>query len=216
MGDYIPHKDSLFNEWQATIIKIILANYEAWGIAQEDVTDLVTEQAKWTAAYAAGGNVNDRKRPDVNTKRGEKDTFVTLLRKFIAQWISSNSKVPNSEKVRMGLTIKSESRTVVADPTSFPVLSVDFSITLEHHINIVDSETPLIKAKPEGIIGCEVWSKLDEKAAFTYVGISTRTPYMIKYEDADAEKRAYYRLRWINTHGTPGPWGPVVSALIVG
>jgi hypothetical protein len=216
MSDYIPQSDALFNEWQATLLKIILANFEAWGILEDDVNALVVEQTKWTKVYAVSSNINDRKKPDINSKTEEKGTYKQKLRKFIAQWLSNNAKVPNSEKLRMGLTIKSETRTTTPDPTTFPVIAIDFSISLEHHLNIVDSETPLSKAKPDGIIGCEVWSKLDEKAQFSYVGISTRTPYMIKYEDSNVATRAYYRLRWINTLGVPGPWGPVVNALIMG
>lgn len=49
-----------------------------------------------------------------------------------------------------------------------------------------------------------------------YLATDTRTSYVAQFDPADADKTAYYWLRWENTKGETGPWSAVVSATITG
>jgi len=215
-SDYVPRSNAAFNIWQAEIVADVQLFATLWGILAADITALLAQQAIWVAAFAKGGNKNNRMSPDVQTKDDARAVYEKALRKFIGKWLANNDKVPDAERIRMGLTVKSGTHTSVATPTTNPVATVDFSVLLQHRINFVDSNTPTSKAKPAGIIGTEVWCKLGDATVFSYLGLCTATPEVMTYDDADAGKKATYRLRWVNTKGEEGPWSTVVSAMVVG
>jgi hypothetical protein len=81
--------------------------------------------------------------------------------------------------------------------------------------------SPRSKAKPDGVHGCEIWTKLGGEAPkdsseLTYVATDTRTPYTLVFGGADVGKTAWYWLRWVNTRGQCGPWGSPISAMVAG
>ena len=214
--DYVPGSDPEFNIWQAEIVDEVKLYATLWGILAVDVTELVAYQTSWTSAFAKGGNQNNRQRPDVKEKDNARAIYEKALRKFIAKWLANNDKVSDAERTRMGLTVKSSTRTSVAVPSTTPVATIDFSVLLQHTIAFVDSNTPTSKAKPDGVIGTEVWCKVGDATAFSYLGLCTATPEVVTYEDVDAGKKATYRLRWVNTKGEEGPWSNTVTAMVVG
>jgi hypothetical protein len=84
-----------------------------------------------------------------------------------------------------------------------------------------DETTPNSKAKPDGVMGCEIWVKVGDPAPtdpeqLQFLGTDTRTPYVAEYSGEDAGKVAHYMLRWVNTKGEQGPWSQTVSATITG
>lgn len=216
---FIPRNDADFNLWQASLITIVQTNATAWGILPADVTALVAQQAIWNPAFAKASNKQNRTAADVQAKDDAQKSFETGLRKFIAQWLSNNSKVPNSERQRMGITVKDGGRTPTSVPTSCPVAIIDFSTRLQHTISFTDEATPRSKAKPDGVHGCEVWVKVGSEAPkdaseFAYLATDTATPYVATFESSDAGKTAWYMLRWVNTRGERGPWSSTLSALV--
>ena len=216
MADYIPSADAEFHLWQGNLIPIVQSGVTAWGILAADTTALVALQTTWTTAFSKASNKQNRTAADVQAKDDARKAYEKGLRNFVAQWLANNAKVANSDRERMGLTVKSRTRTAVAVPTTAPVVTIDFSTRLQHYIAYVDEATPTTKAKPAGVHGCEVWVKLGTDADFKFLGTNTASPFQAVYADADAAKNAQYRLRWVNTRGEHGPWSSVVSALVVG
>ena len=111
MSDYIPSKDANFNIFQGNLIVIVQANATAWGILAADVTALVAAQLLWTTAFAKASNKLNRTSADVQAKDDARKVFEKALRNFIRQWIANNAKVPDSERERMGVTVKIITRT---------------------------------------------------------------------------------------------------------
>lgn len=216
MADYIPHPDADFNLWQSSLVTIVQTNVAVWGILAADVTALVTQQTAWTAAFNKASNKQNRTSADVQAKDDARVIYEKALRKFVAQWLANNSKVPDSERERMGITVKAGTHTAAPMPSSSPVATIDFSVRLQHTINFTDEHTPRSKAKPDGVHGCEIWIKPDGAADFTYLATDTSTPYVATFDLAQAGKTAHYRLRWVNTRGQQGPWSSIVSATVVG
>ena len=214
--DYVPVNDAEFNIWQAEIVADVQLYATLWGIIAAEITALLAQQAAWAAAYAKGGNKNNRMSPDVQTKDDARAVYEKALRKFILKWLANNDKVTDTERIRMGITVKSGTHTAVAVPTTNPVATVDFSVLNQHSISFVDSDTPTSKAKPDGVLGAEVWCKLGAATVYSYLGLCTATPKVITYDDTDAGSKASYRLRWVNTKGEEGPWSSTVSAMVVG
>jgi len=45
-------------------------------------------------------------------------------------------------------------------------------------------------------------------------GTDRTSPYLMQFEEADANQTVYYLLRWISKKGEPGAWSPMFSATI--
>lgn len=221
MPDYIPQSDAEFNLWQTNLINIIDSNLQTWGILTDDFSALVGKQTTWTSAFAAASNRQNRTSADVQAKDDARVGYVKDLRSFVAQWLANNSKVSNSDRERMGLTVKSRTRTPIPTPTTLPVGTIDFSVRLQHTISYSDEATPRSKAKPAGVHGCEIWMKIDgpapiDASELSYVATDTSSPYTVNFEGKYAGKTVYYWLRWVNTRGEHGPWSSTISAMVVG
>jgi hypothetical protein len=221
MADYIPKTDAKYNVWQSNLIFIILENATAWGIPEEVVALLQAAQANWNAAYDKASNKQNRTLADVVTKNEAGDDFTKAIRDVAQQWLVRNPKVTDGDRVRMGITIRSNSRTPVPAPESFPVGSVDFSVRLQHTISFYDQASAHSNAKPEGVNGCEIYLKADGEAPksveeMNFQGTCSASPFVVKFEAAKIGKIAWYWLRWVNRKGEAGPWSPVVSAMVVG
>jgi hypothetical protein len=93
--------------------------------------------------------------------------------------------------------------------------------TLTHEIRFVDAANPSRRARPHGVIGCEIWVKVGDPAPaaeseLTFLGLDTHSPYVAEYTMAEAGKTAHYRLRWVFTNGEKSPWSEIESATIAG
>ena len=219
MADYIPHNDAEFNLWQTNLIEIVNANLNNWGIPADDFAALVAKQTIWNTAFAKASNKQNRTSADVQEKTDARDAYEKDQRSFIAQWLANNTKVSNSDRERMGLTVKSGTRTPVPAPVTLPVGNIDFSTRLQHTISYYDQSTPRSKAKPAGVHGCEIWMKIDgaspvDASELSYVATDTSSPYTVNFEGKYAGKIVYYWLRWVNTHGERGPWSSTISAMV--
>ena len=99
------------------------------------------------------------------------------------------------------------------------VLKVDTSQRLLHPIAFTDESTPTSRAKPNGVMGCELWVKIGDPAPagpddVAFLALATRTPDREDFDAADGGKSAHYMARWVNTRGQKGPWSAVVKATI--
>jgi len=221
MGDYIPQNDAKMNLWQKNLIEIVESKVTAWGILADDFSLVKAKQVVWEAAFDKVSNKQNRTAADVLTKDDAGTDFKKAIRIFVAQWLASNSKVTDSDRSRMGLTVKSGTHTAVAKPTTSPVATIDFSVRQQHTIHFSDEASPRSKAKPEGVHGCEIYMKVDgdapkDASELTYVATDTATPYAVNFDGSKAGKIVYYWLRWVNTRGECGPWSSTVSAMVMG
>lgn len=221
MADYIPTSDVNFNVWQTSLLQIIEENLVNWGILQSDFDVLKAYQTIWSPTFEKASNKQNRTSADVQAKNDSRDEYETGIRSFVAQWLTNNNKVADSDRERMGLNVRTGSHTPVAVPTTIPTGNIDFSIRLQHTIHFSDEATSRSKAKPEGVHGCEIWHKIGGDAPksnseMIYLTTSTRTPYTTTFDGTDAGKTVYYWLRWVNTRGKQGPWSTTLSAMIVG
>jgi len=218
--DFIPNSDPEFDEWQGNLITLVEPNVETWGIAAADLTSLKTRQTTWVTAHTKASNKQNRSAADVRAKNDARKLYEKDLRKFVSQWLAYNNKVTDTDRERMGLTVKSETRTPVPVPLSAPVPTINFSTLRKHFIYFVDGATNS-KAKPQGVQGCEVWIKTGgelpkDDSEFTFLGLDTRSPFVVSFPISDVGKPVYYHLRWINKRGQPGPWSITVNAVVGG
>ena len=219
-SDFIPRPDAEFNVWQGNLILLIDDNAGDWGITAADITALKARQTVWDSSFVRASNKQNRSTADVRAKDDARAPYEKMLRSFIAQWLANNSKVTDSDRDRLDITVKSGTRTPVPVPATSPIGKIDFSTRQQHILHVVDSITNG-KAKPEGVQGCEIWMKTGgeapkEDSDFVYQGIDTKSPFTVSFLVTDIGKIVYYRLRWINKRGQTGPWSSTVSAIVGG
>jgi len=221
MADYIPQNDAKMNLWQIYLVEIVESKVTEWGILADDFSLVKAKQTVWEAAFDKASNKQNRTSADVLAKDEAYDEYVAVIRPFVAQWLANNSKVTDSERARMGLTVKTGTRTPTPTPTTSPVGTVDFSVRQQHTLHYYDEASAHSNAKPIGVHACEIFMKVDgdapkDASELSYVGTCTAAPYTVKFDGAKNGKMAYYWLRWVNTRGENGPWSSTLNAMVVG
>jgi hypothetical protein len=152
-----------------------------------------------------------------DASRAASETAIrTVVRK-----IQANPQITNAQRQAMGISLRTTGRTPVEVPTTRPRLDIDTSQRLRHTVSFADESTPTSKAKPAGVISCEVWVKIGgpvpvDPSECHFLGLDTRTPYIATYHGEDAGKMAHYMARWVNTRSQQGPWSETASATIGG
>ncbi len=221
MADYVPYADAEFDNWQEGLVKIVVPKVTDWGIPADGLATLQTLQGAWADAFSKASNKQNRTSADVQAKNDARQAYEKALRTFVSEWLAYNSKVADSDREQMGLTVRSDTRTPVAVPSTRPTATIDFSVRLQHTIHFADEATPRSKAKPAGVHGCEIWMKVDgeppkDASELTYLATDTRTPYLATFDGAEAGKVIYYWLRWVNSRNQQGPWSSTLSSMVAG
>lgn len=221
MKDYVPKADADFDNWQSRLISDVKKNAKTWLISEEDLTPIYGLQLRWTDIFAITSNKQNRTSADVQLKKEVREDLEKAIRQMVRQWLANNSRVTDADRIRMGLTVKTGTRTPAAVPDSSPMGVIDFSVRQQHSIEFFDEASAHSNAKPEGVHGCEIFVKIDGDAPksvdeMTYLGTCTASPFVAKYDGTKSGKTAWYWLRWINSRGEAGPWSVAISAMIVG
>jgi hypothetical protein len=220
-SNFFPRTDAEFDQWQENTMEIVKPNLITWGILADDFTEVESYQTVWNTTYSKASNKQNRTSADVTAKIYARENYEKALRHFVAQWLSSNKKVTDSDRTRMGLTVKSGTRTAVAVPTSIVEATIDFSVVLQHNLHFYDQYSSGSRAKPDGVHGCEIYIKIDgdapvDNSEFDYLATCTSTPYLVNFEGNKIGKKIWYRFRWVNTRGEVGPWSTVYGAIVAG
>lgn len=221
MADYIPKNDFEFNLWQASLLEIAEPNLLKWNIPIEDSTGLKVKQTRWKNAFLKASNKQNRTSADVQEKNDSRQTYIKDVRIFVGQYLAKNTRVPNSERERMGLIVRKGTLTPTPVPTSSPIGDINHSVRLQHTIHYFNQNGGRSKAKPYGVHGCEIWMKMGgdspvDTSGLVFLGTNTSSPYLSTFDGKHAGKTVYYRLRWVNLRGEPGPWSSIISAMVVG
>jgi hypothetical protein len=142
-----------------------------------------------------------------------------VIRPLVAR-IQLHPGTTDAHRARLQITVRAKTRTAAGVPDTRPVVEIDVSTPRRHILNFRD-EGATRKAKPAGVMGAEVWRSLadtppTDPSQCQFLSLDTETPYVADYAGAQAGKRAFYYLRWVNKQGQPGPWSDLFSATIGG
>jgi len=236
---YIPDAHDKFNTWQKQFVKGLLtdpvtgevtifppdpaaepANWQNFGIPEEDMQELVDAQTTYQPLYDAWSDEDARNHDKSVAHTEGRRNYETFIREFVAQWLRYNKKLNNAAKAVLGLTIPDTEPTAVVPVEYGPVLSIDKIIQGLHKIRVADPENPTTQKMPAGhklvmerFIGAAgleggdiLWSTFKQKGKF-----------LIKSEftAVDKGKTAYYRARYITTRGDYSPYGNALEVGIV-
>ncbi len=218
MPDYIPGGDAPFHAWQNNFIVYVNNHLADLGLVAGDVVDLNATAATWTTDYPAHTAAQTAAQGARQAKDGARSAFEDTIRPLVRR-LQASPDVDDSERAAMGITGPDREGTPEGPPKTRPVVSVDTSQRLQHTIDFADEATPTRKAKPDGVMGAEIWVKVGDPPPtdpneLTFLSVATRTPYVAPYSGADGGQTAHYMLRWVSTTGEKGPWSETASATI--
>ena len=178
---------------------------------------LPTDLARASFDMKMTANVTARQAKD-----DSRDALESAVRTLVRQ-LQASADVDDTERAAMGITVPDRIKTTAISAVSTrPVGVVDTSQRLRHEIRFTDESTPTSRAKPDGVMGCEIWVKVLEAGVAAPVGadglefitLDTASPYTAEYDGANGGKTAHYMLRWVKKNGDKGPWSETVSATI--
>ncbi|CAN5215555.1 hypothetical protein BH10ACI1_BH10ACI1_27160 [soil metagenome] len=132
----------------------------------------------------------------------------------------ADKSVSESALAAAGMPPRDTTKTPTPAPKTAPIGYVDYG-KLKHVISFRDSATPDKKAKPAGMLGCEIWRFIGTapptaESDYQYVATDTDSPYVSMFQMADAGKKVYYQLRWLSKSGERGGWSETIEATING
>jgi hypothetical protein len=187
-------------------------------IPQQFLTALEPLRLRWNSAYAVYSNPATRTPAVTQEKNDAKKAYKAALRTFIQGQIMRNPLVSDASHRSIGLSVYDRKPTLTHAPETRTEVEVDFSQIMQHTLRVRDSESKSV-AKPPRVIGFELWRRIggDTTLSFQdmeFVGLVTRSPYIVKYTSADRGKTVCYASRWVSTRGQRGPWSEIISAII--
>jgi len=222
MADYIPGSDTGFQVWVDNFVTYANAHLAELGIAPPDIIPIVAGQGDFDAKMSANVTAQQAAQSARQAKDDSRDTIESLIRQLVRQ-LQASSDVDDTERAALGITVPDTIRTTATGGIDTrPIGAVDTSQRLRHEIRFTDEATPTSRAKPAGVMGCEIWVKVaavgegppasaDE---LSFISMDTASPYIVEYDGKDGGKTAHYMLRWVKSSGEKGPWSETISATI--
>jgi hypothetical protein len=198
VADYIPQPDGAFDVWVTQFLAALTATPANYGLVAGDLTAAATAKTAWDTKYGALPAAEAAFRTAVEDKEAAREALVEAVRPLAAQ-AQANPGTTDPARETAGLPVYDTTPTAAAPPATPPLVNVIVE-RLRHTLHFVDSATPLKRAKPAGVRGCQIWLKVGDPAPtsasqLTYVATDGRTPYVLDFDGADAGKVAHYWAR---------------------
>ena len=220
--DYIPGSDTGFQAWVDNFATYASAHLAELGIALPDIIPITVGRTDFDTKMSANVTAQQAAQSARQAKDDSRDSLESAVRQLVSR-LQVSPNVEDAERAALGITVRDTVRTATAgDITTRPIGVVDTSQRLRHEIRFSDEATPTRRARPEGVMGCEIWVKVAAAGEpgptsadeLSFVSLDTASPYITEYDGADGGKTAHYMLRWVKSSGDKGPWSETISATI--
>ncbi|MCC6322087.1 MAG: hypothetical protein IT438_11710 [Phycisphaerales bacterium] len=217
MADYLPGPDADYQAWVANFVTYASANMGALGLVAADLAPVSTAQSNFSADFADHIAARAAAQAAKQAKDEARAACTAAIRPLVRR-LQASPSVSNAEREALGITVAATPGPIGA-PTTAPIVSIECGNRLQHTLRFVDSASPTRKAKPAGVLGVEIWSKVGTtppagEGELRFVAIDTDAPFVLNYTSEDGNKNAYYWLRWVNPTGERGPWSEQAQATI--
>jgi hypothetical protein len=218
-SDYLPGKDAEFVQWTKSFLTVLLPMCDRIGFPSALHQQLDTENNDFTAKYLVIENPETRTSVAIRRKNDARKVLEITLRQSIAEYISRNHLVTDSDRESLGLPIRKTTRTPAPVATTYPEFEINCSMIRQLTIQFYDQGKQKTKGKPAGQHGAELrWGISDTQVIdaedLSHSAFDTRTPFTLTFQGHDRGKTVYLCLRWENTRGEKGPWSDIKSAII--
>jgi len=222
MPDYIPGSDTQFQAWAQNFNTYASTHIVELGLDPTDLTPIISTLSAFSMALTDHITAQQTAQAARQAKDDARAAAEAAIRALVRQ-LQASPDVDDSERASLGITVPDSTPTPISGGIDTrPIGAVDTSQRLRHEIRFSDESTPTRRAKPAGVMGCEIWVKVAAAGDppptggddLSFVAMDTASPYIVEYDGADGGKMAHYMLRWINSGGEKGPWSETISATI--
>jgi hypothetical protein len=227
-GDYIPNNDAKFNQWfkflcQYVAQKTTGSTPEWTHIPQEATTQLNTAYADWYTAYAK--TFGPHTPVDTEAKNDAKKETKDVIRPFVNQYLRF-PPVTNEDRSAMSIPNHDDNPTPVPAPTSqveadlvFPGIHMVEVLKIRKVGNLSDDSRSDYGVRIYyGIVDAvnNKWRIAAPPATGDDLphSVFTREKKMLFDFDGESGKTIYICLRYETSRGLPGPFGPMLHAVI--
>jgi hypothetical protein len=215
---WIPPKQVEFCGWATNIIGYADENHTRWLVAAPDAD--LKARLETLKALVNKCLLPTRSKVDTREKNEMKKSVEKDLRDYLQGMVVRNVNVTNRDRELMGLPIYDTTPTAVGDPQGQPTASIVYlgGQVLEMRISHVEGSPFDMKANYGKAIHMKLCAEhetppetADElpKSKFT-----RRKKEIFKFAQSDIRKTAYFCIRYENSKGVAGPWGPMITAVI--
>jgi hypothetical protein len=225
MADFLPRRDGELLEWIGNFLNQAQAKQAMLELSDDELAQLSAAHAEMVRTQEQREAARAASRAATQEARVAREQVIAMVRGLAAR-VQSDATIAANDRKEMGLTVRKRTRTLTPDPTTTAAAAIDYSQPLMHRVRFFDEASPNRLGKPIGVAGCQIWVKVAERGApentlvspeqMRFVAMATRAPFDVSFDAVDAGKQAMYRLRWVNTRGIVGPWGPVIVATVAG
>lgn len=222
MTPYLPNKDADFANWILNFSTLITAAPATYGLAAPDAVIIADQNNAFSAALTLATDPGTRTAPTIAAKDAARVIAEATVRPY-ATAISRNPAVDPGDKADVGVTIPDPSRTPIAAPVSAPVLSTRSASIGSTVVDYRDSVDPTPRAKPFGVIGCQLFAAFGTVPAISptsleFAGQFTKSPMTVNTA-GHSGKLLSMAARWITRAGPGGasqlgPFGAIVSQFV--
>lgn len=210
---YIPNPDSQFDSWLANFASVLAGSPGTYFLTAGDAAAVTAAQASWATAYAASQGAT-RGPATISAKDTARVTATQIVRPY-AVGISLNPGIANSDKVAIGVTVRSTVPTPVPAPTTQPDVLLESAAPGVANLRFRDHSTPSQKSKPFGVLAMQVWVNFGtvpatDPSQCKFVQNVTKTPFQLD-TTGNAGKVCTVFGRWATRSGPAGvaqtgPW----------
>lgn len=220
---YIPTTLADRAAWYSNFALYVAANFVALGLQTGDNDVIQAKADAFANAFALAQAAETRTPVTIAGQVAADNDCITTMR-FYAGVINATPAVTDEQRAALQITIRAEgpgSKTPIAAPLTWPVLTIAEIGPLLHRMFWRDSSAPTlqVRAKPFGAIGIQLFQYIGatppsgpEDANF--IGNFTRLPVTVNLDPSKIGQTAYYYARWYTARGLEGPLVGPVSATI--
>jgi hypothetical protein len=215
---WMPPKQVEFCGWATNIANYADENHLRWLVPALD--DDVKKRLEALTALVEKCRLPTRSKVDTREKNGLKQSVEKDLRNYLQGMVVRNVNVTDKDRELMGLPIYDTTPTPVGEPKGQPTASVVY--LGGQVVELITGHVEGTPFDPKANYGKAIHMKLcaendippqtaDElpKSRFT-----RRKKEIFKFAQSDVRKTAYFCIRYENSKGVAGPWGPIITAVI--
>ena len=216
--NYIPTNDHAFLGWLEKLLAYVSMHCTQWFIANpESFLSEYLEDFKTKLAKASDPNCGkvDLFAAKESRRKAEKEA-----RDFVQGFLTRNKFVTDEDRVAMQIPVYDKEPTTVNDPTGQAEADIAYPgrTQLELRIKHVDGTSQDNNANYGYRVYYGVFADSDTIPAsgkdLHESKFTRKKKELFTFQPEDVKKTAYFCIRYENSKGAAGPWGPLFSATI--
>ncbi|MDR0737854.1 MAG: hypothetical protein LBF39_02150 [Prevotellaceae bacterium] len=218
--NFLPNNDQALLSWVVNFLGYLASILPRIGFPESVYTELVALRDRYAQKLSIADSPVTRTKASVQEKNEAKKSLVSRLRQTIGEYLTRNHMVTDADRDNLGLPVHKTTRTPAPVATTHPSVEINTSELRRVGIHFFDGSSGQSDAKPFGQHGAETaWALFEHPqevhiSDLTHSSFDTHTPLKLEFADEDRGKTLYFALRWENTTGEKGPFGPVMSAIV--